>query len=497
MLHNGEVTVTEAKRMLRGYWWILPLAVVLCGASGFGVATVMPKRYTSQTTLLIDDSTLPNDYVKADNDLNRRLASMQSQIMSRASLQPIIDKLGLYAGERQRLRVEDLVQRLAAAITVKPLESTPGTQNQSLPGFNLSVNFNDPRIAQQICNEITSMLMQHNAREREQHAAQATSFLSEQLKSAKHKLDEQDANLAQFKRRYLGSLPEEQQANLNLLTGMNAQLEANVQALARAHQDKAFNESLLSQQQASLAMSRLGQNTENDESQLTGLQEQLMALRARYTPEHPDVVKLEAQLEELKKRIASASKAGRKGVGENVVAGPEPAQVQQLRAKLRQEELNIADLTKRQAQIQDQIRSLQARLEASPVVEQQLKEISRNYQTAFDFYNDLLRKRNQSAMASDLQHQEESAEFRILDPPSLPNKPSFPKRTHFAAGGAAAGLVLGFGIMYLIAAFDKSMHTASDVEMCLRLPVLAMVPKLAMSTSQDKNLRIISARIPD
>ena len=188
MLHNGEVTVTEAKRMLRGYWWILPLAVVLCGASGFGVATVMPKRYTSQTTLLIDDSTLPNDYVKADNDLNRRLASMQSQIMSRASLQPIIDKLGLYAGERQRLRVEDLVQRLAAAITVKPLESTPGTQNQSLPGFNLSVNFNDPRIAQQICNEITSMLMQHNAREREQHAAQATSFLSEQLKSAKHKL---------------------------------------------------------------------------------------------------------------------------------------------------------------------------------------------------------------------------------------------------------------------------------------------------------------------
>jgi capsular polysaccharide biosynthesis protein len=51
--------------------------------------------------------------------------------------------------------------------------------------------------------------------------------------------------------------------------------------------------------------------------------------------------------------------------------------------------------------------------------------------------------------------------------------------------------------MYLIAAFDKSMHTASDVEMCLRLPVLAMVPKLAMSTSQDKNLRIISARIPD
>jgi len=160
--------------------------------------------------------------------------------------------------------------------------------------------------------------------------------------------------------------------------------------------------------------------------------------------------------------------------------------VQQLRAKLRQDDLNIADLTKRQAQIQDQIAQLQGRLQASPVVEQQLKEITRSYQTALDFYNELLKKRQQSAMATDLEHQQESEQFRVLDPPSLPDKPSFPKRSYFAGAGLGAGLALALAIMYLIALLDKSMHTERDVEVCLNLPVLSTVPLLDVPQSESK-----------
>ena len=153
-------------------------------------------------------------------------------------------------------------------------------------------------------------------------------------------------------------------------------------------------------------------------------------------------------------------------------------QVQQLRAKLRQDELSIADLSRRQTQIQEQIVQLQGRLQASPVVEQQLKEITRNYQTAQDFYNDILKKREQSAMATDLEHQQESEQFRVLDPPSLPDRPSFPKKGYFAGGGLGIGLVISLGILYLIALLDKSMHTQRDAEVCLNLPVLAMIPVL-------------------
>jgi capsular polysaccharide biosynthesis protein len=112
------------------------------------------------------------------------------------------------------------------------------------------------------------------------------------------------------------------------------------------------------------------------------------------------------------------------------------------------------------------------------MVEQQLKELTRNYQTAQDFYNDLLKKWQNAGVAGDLVSQQESEQFRVYDPPSLPDRPSFPKKVYFAGGGLGAGLALGIAILYLIIVGDKSMHTERDVELALKLPVLALVPVL-------------------
>jgi polysaccharide chain length determinant protein (PEP-CTERM system associated) len=488
MVRNGEIGVAEAKRTLRRYWWILPLSTFFLGGIGLGATFVLPKRYTSQTMVLVAQPAVGPDYVKpvVTEDLNHRLASMKEQILSRTRLQPIIEKFGLYAGVRGQVHIEDLVERLRTAVEIKPLEPTPGTQSRQLPGFYVDVTFDNPQIAQQICTEITSMFLEQNARERKQQANETTSFLSKQLEEAKKNLDDQDAKLAQFKRQYLGSLPEEEQSNLNILTGMNAQLEANTQALSRAHQDKAFNESLVGQQEANWKASQTGQNPETAEQQMGALQDQLTSLQARYTSEHPDVIKLKSQIEELKKRMAGAAKNNASASGSTQASAAEPPQIQQLRAKLRQDDMNIADLTKRQSQIQDEIRQLQSRVQASPMVEQQLKELTRNYQTAQDFYNDLLKKRQNAGVAGDLESQQESEQFRVLDPPNLPDRPSFPKKAYFAGGGLGGGLALGLAILCLIAMGDKSMHTERDVELALKLPVLALVPVLE-ALSQGKS----------
>jgi polysaccharide chain length determinant protein (PEP-CTERM system associated) len=504
MVRNGEIGLADAKRTLRRYWWILPLSAVLLGGLGVGAGLVLPKRYTSQTMVLVEQPTVGPDYVKpvVTEDLNHRLASMKEQILSRTRLQPIIEKFDLYAEVKGRVHIEDLVERLRTAVEIKPMETTPGTQSRQLPGFYVNVTFDNPQIAQQICTEITSMFLEQNARERRQQANETTSFLSKQLEEAKKNLDDQDAKLATFKRHYLGSLPEEQQSNLSILTGMNAQLEANTQALSRAHQDKAFNESLIGQQETNWKASQTGQNPETTEQQLGALQEQLTSLQARYTSEHPDVVKLKNQMEELKKRMAGAVKNSPAANGSAQASAAEPPQIQQLRAKLRQGDMNIADLTKRQAQIQDEIRLLQSRVQASPMVEQQLKELMRNYQTAQDFYNDLLKKRQNAGVAGDLESQQESEQFRVYDPPSLPDRPSFPKKGYFAGGGFGGGLALGLAILYLIAIGDKSMHTERDVELALKLPVLALVPVLealcqgkSRAPKNEPSLDVIGTRV--
>jgi polysaccharide chain length determinant protein (PEP-CTERM system associated) len=453
---------------------------------GLSAAYLLPKRYTSQTMVLVEQPTVDPTIVQpvVTEDLNRRLASMKEQILSRTRLEPIIEKFGLYAEDRRRVHIEDLVERLRTAVDIKPLEPTPGTQSRQLPGFYVNVTFDRPQMAQQICTEITSMFLEQDARERMGQASETTSFLSQQLVEAKKNLDDQDAKLAQFKRQYLGSLPDQEQSNLNILTSMNSQLEANMQALSRAQQDKAFNESLLSQQEATWKAAQSGRKSpETTEEQLRVLEDQLSTLQARYTDEHPDVIKLKNQIEELKKKLADAPKSD---VPENSVtqtAAVEPPQIQQLRAKLRQDQSIVTDLTRRQGQIQEEIRQLQARIQSSPVVEQQLKELTRNYQTAQEFYNELLKKRQSAGVAGDLIKQQQSEQFRVYDPPSLPDKPSFPKKAYLAGGGFGGGFALGLGILYLIAITDKSMHTERDVELALKLPVLALLPTLDVTTS--------------
>src|SRR3984893_11192288 len=129
MAANRELNSTDAKRVLRRYWWILPISTVLLTMISWVAANVLPKRYPSQTMVLVEEPSVPSKYVEpvGTDDLNHRLATMQEQILSRSRLQPIIEKLNLYPEDRGRVHIDDLVERLRGAITVKPVESMKGT----------------------------------------------------------------------------------------------------------------------------------------------------------------------------------------------------------------------------------------------------------------------------------------------------------------------------------------------------------------------------------
>ena len=311
MAANRELTSADAKRVFRRYWWILPISTVVLTAAGFVAAKVLPKRYTSQTMVMVEQPSVPTKYVEpiVSDDLNHRLATMQEQILSRTRLEPIIEKFNLYAGDRGRVHIDDLVERLRGTITLKPVEAMQGTGPHQLPGFYITATFDNPQLAQQVCTEITSMFLEQNARQNESQAVQTKKFLGQQLAEAKQKLDEQDAKFAEFKRKNLGSLPEETQSNLGMMMGMNSQLEANTQALSRAQQDKAFNESLLGQEEANWKQRRNGgPSADSADQQLALLQDQLTVLLSRYTPDHPDVIKTQSQIAEFKRRMAEPAK---------------------------------------------------------------------------------------------------------------------------------------------------------------------------------------------
>src|ERR1700687_3146896 len=245
-----DINASDVIAILRRRWALITLLTLFGGASGYVVSRVLPKRFTSQTLVLVQQPAVSPELVPAlsSDNTNQRLAAMQQQILSRSRLEPVIQELDLYHSEVDGVPMEDLVERLRRTITITPIQGMAGTRAQNLPGFTISVIFGEPHAAQQICAKITSMFLAENIQIRKGEVTNTTEFLEKQLEEAKAKLDEEDARLATFQRRFLGSLPDQNQTNLNLLAGLTSQLEASTQALSRAQQDKSFADSVLPQQ---------------------------------------------------------------------------------------------------------------------------------------------------------------------------------------------------------------------------------------------------------
>jgi len=476
MIGHRQLTSEDYLAILRRHKRTLLALLVLGPVAGYLVSMLLPKQYTSQTTILVQQPAVPMSYVTDINsgDLKQQLTSLQEQILSRSRLEAIITKFGLYANERNQVPMEALVDRFKKKITVTPVKPMADTNSTQLPGFTIKVSNRDPAMAQKLCAEVASMFMSENQRVKHEQAQGTTSFLTQEVQDAKAKLDERDSKLAAFKSLHIGELPDDQPANMSVLAGLNTQLDAATQALNRAQQDKTFAESMLAQQSAT-------QTTDNPSmvKQLSELQNQLAAMRAKYTEDHPDVIRLKQNISDLKQKIASAQSEAASSGGAAAPAAMETPETQQLRTQVHQYDATVKEKTGEQREIQRKINMYQGRMQLSPSVEEQYKQLTRDYQSAADFYNDLLKKRGDSAMVSDMNHQKESAEFRILDAPNLPESPSFPNPLFFTLGGLGLGIVLGLGTMVLREGRDKTLRNEEDVEFFLQLPTLANIPSVA------------------
>jgi polysaccharide chain length determinant protein (PEP-CTERM system associated) len=476
-----ELALQDYLVMLRRHWLLVAVLGVIGAAAAYGVSRFLPNEFTSQSTVLIEDPTVPREVVRpvADTNVNQRLTIMRQEILSQESLEPLIRQQGLYAEDINRVPITALVARLQKAIAVVAMH--PADDGGPVPGFSVAVTTDKPKTAQNVCRAVTSMFIDQNARRRQEQTESTTQFLSQQIADAKTKLDEEDSKLAAFQAVHPGSLPDSEQTNLGLLSTLSSELGAVTQDINRAQQDKSLAEAMLQQQMASRQASQTGKNPQTLEEQLAALQTQLANLQARYTDNYPDVVKTKDEIAELQKKIAEAD--AQSNDASQKPGSIEPLQFIQLRAQIRTDAQMIADKSKEQQRIQGQIAQVQGRINATPAVEEEYKRLTRDHQSALDFYNSLLKKQSESVMASHLEERQESEQFHLLEPANMPSSPSWPNSPLFAAGGAAGGLFMGLGLTLLIELRDSSLRTERDVELQLQLPVVAVIPTIDLKAS--------------
>ncbi len=499
MISNRELSIDDYLAMLRRRLKLILVPALLAPIAGFLVSYAFTPKYTSQARILVEGQKVPEGYVKpvVTEDIVQRIATMQQQVLSRTRLIPMIDRLGLAKGKT----ADDVIGEIQENLTIEPVETdvTPGTlpgskpvthkpgQTSDVPGFDVSFTTDNPKTAQQVCSELTSMMLEQNLQAREQVAQSTTDFLARQVEEAKKNLDDQDAKLATFKRQYIGQLPGDEDNNLKLLATLNTQLDASTQALNRAQQDRAYTESLLAQQLAAWKASQNSVNPQTLAQQLSEMQAKLTSLQSRYTDDYPDVIKMKTDIAELKRQLNAANAGTTKTDTNDKANSPEPPELRQMRVQLHQYDDAIAQATREQERTQRQIQTYQSRLSLSPGIEEQYKELTRDNENAQKFYDDLLSKRSESQMQTDMESRQQGEQMRLLNPAGLPEDPSFPNRLFFAGGGLGAGLALGCALAIWLEFTDKSIRTEEDAVAVLDLPVMVSIPWIALD-QEDRNL---------
>jgi polysaccharide biosynthesis transport protein len=483
---------------LRRRWWFLLTASVISIAAVV-VSLQLPNLYMSEATLLVVQQQVPERYVvpNTTSDLDEELQTMTQDVLSRSQLLGIINDLDLYHGVKTRLGEEQAVQLMRKDIELESIQNR-NRQDKGPNAFKISYTGSSPEIAREVTDRLTSLFINEDLKTQEQEDTDTTGFLQSQLATAETDLNKKEEALRNFKMQNLGTLPEQQTGNLQILSGLEMQLQNTAAALERANEQRVFLQSLLAQYQTvetdagPLPGASSSSPVETAKARLADLESQRAALLGSYSPEYPDVRTIDGEIARTKSLLAQLKTDGSKDDGQDaskasMTGGSATTDITtaQMKSQLKENQVEIANDTTLQKQLQEQIGEYQHRLNLTPVREQQLTDLQRAYDLAKKNYDDLFAKKTESALATDLAKNQQGQQFRLIDPANLPSKPLSPDRPKMAVFGLVGGLFAGAVLAFFMEKKDGSFHSEDDVRVQFAVPLVVGLP-LSLTKKQKR-----------
>ncbi len=468
----------------------------------WGASWVLPAQYKSGTLILVEQPTMPSNYVVPNvvDDLQNRLQSITQQILSRTRLLLIIDKLNLYSNTRPQITPDEKVELMRKDTDI---ELVRGSQAGQISAFRVYYSARDPHVAQQVTGELTNLFISENLKVRQQQSEDTTKFIGSQLENARASLAEQEAKVREFKGQHEGELPSQETSNLQILSGLQAQLQNEQDTLNTAKQQRVYLQTLIEQNRTLHTTIRAADGTPTGlaaiDQELAQLKSKLADLSSRYTDHYPEVENLKdeiAKTEKMRGVLVAELKAksnGGKQFDDGIAAGDaaDPSQNSaslQLQGQLHANEAEIKNREQAIADLKARVNSYQDRLNSSPAREQELADLTRGYDQSKANYDDLLKKQNESTMATNMEQMQQGERFTMLDPPSLSLKPDFPNRLKFCGIGLGVGLALGLIVVASFEIMDGRLHSEKEIKTLLPMVILSEIPEI-VSPSDERSTK--------
>ncbi|HLJ17351.1 MAG TPA: GNVR domain-containing protein [Bryobacteraceae bacterium] len=480
--------------------WYIALPTVLLGLAGFGAARYWHYLYRSEALVLVEQQKIPENYVSSNVaiSLDERVDQMTQQILSRTQLRRLVEQFNLYRRDLAHKSMDDVIDRMRSSIKVELV--TGDGKSSVLTAFRIRFQYSEPRMAQRVTNELTSLFIDENMAARTEQSAGATKFFETELESARQDLAAQEARLRAYKMSYIGELPEQLNSNLQMLEAVQNQLRATRTAIDRAEQEKVYLETLRTEYRtqqkmvAETGQSPTGRTPAQEAAAertkaLQDLRQKLANIKTIYTPEYPDVRKLEAQIAALEAAPITTGSTPVPGTAALVTPAPlsqaNEGAILETEGRLKALNVEIANDHRESADLLKQSEQIQKRLGRTPVREQELAEVNRNYENSRANYQSLLQKKRQSELASDLEKRQQGERLRVLDSASLPKKPDVPTRKDVMLAGWVAGLCLGLALALLREFTDRRVRNVDDLARLAKLPNLSCFPIILSRREQS------------
>lgn len=469
-------------------WWALGAAWVIGVGLAMAVLSI-PDRYESSARIYVDTQSILRPLMSGlavQPNVDQQVAILSRTLISRPTIEKLMQMADLDTTVKSREEREALIARLTSTLKIQ----AAGANNL----YTLAYQDENPQRARRVVQSLMSIFVESGLGDKRKDSDSAKRFIDEQIKVYEEKLSESENRLKDFKLNnmdlmgskgsdfvgQIGSSSEQlKQAQLDLKEAVNARDSLKIQI----NSESALS---LNAPSSNVALPEIDGRIDAQKKALDGLLQ-------RYTESHPDVIGVRRVISQLEEEKEKAIEANRVSGGESShINAPNPV-FQQMKISLTEADARVSSLQARVAEYQERLRKLQESAKKVPELEAEFSQLNRDYSAYQANYQALVARREAASIGAELDSTSGIAEFRLIDPPSLPTKPAAPNRPTLAVGAAIVGLASGLGFALLISQVRPIIIDAGGLRSVSRLPVLGVVSMIATENRRRRERRLLTA----
>ncbi len=493
-------------------------AIALISLLGVGIAWGLPPVYSSSATILNEQQEISQDFVRSTvtSYAFERIEVIKQKLMTRQNLRNIVEKYKLSGDDAVRFRDAIIIDVIDAKV-IDP-EGRPSSVSLA---FKLSYENRSAQLAYDVARELVSIFLTENRRSIETSVKETSAFLGSEAERLGLQISTYEKKLAEFKEKNAGKLPELVDLNMQLMHRTEAEMADVLRQTQALMERRVYLQSELAQiDPYGPVYSVSGGQVLSPAGRLKALQTELLSVSARYSSDHPDVIRLHKEIDGLRKEtgvagdtrdLAARLEATRSELSavrqkysedhpdvrrlvqtaqrmENELSkaptaialrstpAPDNPVYIQLQTQLRASEVELASQQARAAELRRKHAEYEQRLTQTPQIEREYKTLTRDYEAALEKYRDVSAKQMEAQLSQTLESEKKGQRFTVIEPPALPSSPARPNRLGIAFIGFIVSIFGGIGSAAMAEARDTSVHGREGVIGLFGVPPLAVIP---------------------